>query len=335
MAQSCGDGREFKLREEMDIVKRGGESEFITSVGNSPVCKVGDLNGKAPVNVEPGAVRTATDDPDDDERGDRLGTTTRRTETDTGYVDTTTTRYSEGKPVTRTDQTISPRVKWDDSGKGEYQAGSAQGGSTIWNTRKIEDADAYISEVRAQGGGIEDNPQYSNLRAGLMGYFGQRFKSYTSDDAAWRQLVEDAAEDGVSPLDLLKEGQAGYLGAGGYGSGGSGGGGTSMSYTQANKADVRVLANAVAEEMIGRRISDTEFDRMLKKVRKEEDKSPTVTTRSGKTSRTKEGITDAERQEVLEEVLRENPEWKKYQMDTAALDYTRDFIREQKGKANL
>jgi hypothetical protein len=74
---------------------------------------------------------------------------------------------------------------------------------------------------------------------------------------------------------------------------------------------------------------------MLKKVRKEEDKSPTVTTRSGKTSRTKEGITDAERQEVLEEVLRENPEWKKYQMDTAALDYTRDFIREQKGKANL
>jgi len=38
---------------------------------------------------------------------------------------------------------------------------------------------------------------------------------------------------------------------------------------------------------------------------------------------------------VLEEVLRENPEWKKYQMDVAALDYTRDFIREQKGKANL
>lgn len=333
--QTCGDGREFNLSTEMKIVQQGGESEFITAEGNSPVCKVGDLAGKKPVTAEQDPNKTATND-DPDPRGDRLNSTTRRTQTDRGYVDTTTTSYESGERVTRTSETISPRVKWDDTGKGGYQAGSEQGGYTIYNTRKTEDAEAYIGEVRAQGGGIEDNPQYGNLRAGLMGYFGQRFKTYTSDDAAWRQLVEDAAVQGVSPLDLLKEGQVAYVGAGGYGSGGSGsGGGTSMSYTQANKADVRVLANAVAEEMIGRRITDKEFDRMLKKVRKEEDKSPTITTRSGKTSRTKEGITDAERQEVLEEVLRENPEWKKYQMDTAALDYTRDFIREQRGKANL
>ena len=334
--QSCGDGKEFNVSKEMGIVQRGGESEFITAEGNSPICKVGELSGKAPVTIEPGDERTATDDDDPDPLGRRESSSTRRTETDKGYIDTTTTAYDSGQRRTTTSETISPRVKWDDSGKGGYQAGSEQGGSTIYNTRKTEDAEAYIAEVRAEGGGIEDYQQYSNLRAGLMGYFGQRFDRYTSDDAAWRQLVEDAAEFNVSPLDLLKEGQASYLGAGGYGGGGSGGsGGTSMSYTQANKADVRVLANAVAEEMIGRRINDTEFDRMLKKVRKEEDKSPTVTTRSGKTSRTKEGITDAERQEVLEEVLRENPEWKKYQMDTAALDYTRDFIREQRGKANL
>jgi hypothetical protein len=264
--------------------------------------------------------------------------TTNRTETSTGTKTTTVNKYDTGETRTRTDYDISPTVKWEETQSGYFDRLDKLGGgpATVHNTRKIEDADAYIGEVRAQGGGIEGNPQYSNLRAGLMGYFGQRFKTYTSDDAAWRQLVEDAAAYNVSPLDLLKQGQSAYLGAGGYGSGGSGGGGgTSMSYTQANKADVRVLANAVAEEMIGRRISDKEFDRMLKKVRKEEDKSPTITTRSGRTSRTKEGITDAERQEVLEEVLRENPEWKKYQMDTAALDYTRDFIREQKGKANL
>lgn len=264
--------------------------------------------------------------------------TTNRTETSTGTKTTTVNKYDTGETRTRTDYDISPTVKWEETQSGYFDRLDKLGGgpATVHNTRKIEDADAYIGEVRAQGGGIEGNAQYSNLRQGLMGYFGQRFKTYTSDDAAWRQLVEDAAAYNVSPLDLLKQGQAAYLGAGGYGGGGGGGGGgTSYSYTQANKADVRILANAVAEEMIGRRITDKEFDRMLKKVRKEEDKSPTITTSSGRTSRTKEGITDAERQEVLEEVLRENPEWKKYQMDVAALDYTRDFIREQKGKANL
>jgi hypothetical protein len=70
-------------------------------------------------------------------------------------------------------------------------------------------------------------------------------------------------------------------------------------------------------------------------VRKEEGKSQTISRSSGKTTRTETGITNAEREEVLAEVLRENPEWKKYQMDTASLDYTRDFIREQRTKANL
>ena len=116
---------------------------------------------------------------------------------------------------------------------------------------------------------------------------------------------------------------------------GSGSGGTRYSYTEANEADVRVLANGLAEEMIGRRITEKEFEKLLKRVRKEEGDSPTISRSSGSTTRTEAGITNAEREEVLAEVLRENPEWKKYQMDTASLDYTRDFIREQRAKANL
>ena len=338
--QTCGGDQGFSVIEEGKLLEQGGTSEFVEfSPGGAIVCKVGSLAGKKPETfTEDDDRKPGGGDDDPDSRGDRLSSTTSRTQTDKGYIDKTTTKYANGEQVTRTSETISPRVKWEETESGYFDRLDKLGGgpATIYNTRKTEDAEAYIGEVRAQGGGIEDNPQYSNLRTGLMGYFGQRFKTYTSDDAAWRQLVEDAASFNVSPLDLLKEGQAAYLGSGGYGSGGSGGsGGTSKSYTNANKADVRVLANAISEDMIGRRITDKEFDRMLKKVRKEENKSPTITTRSGKTTRTKEGITDAERQEVLEGVLRENPEWKKYQMDVAALDYTRDFIREQRGKANL
>ena len=262
--------------------------------------------------------------------------TTRQTATSTGTRTTTVNTYDTGEQRTRTDYDISPTVKWEETESGYFDRLDKLGGgpATIHNTRKYEDAEGYIGEVRAQGGGIEDNPQYSNLRAGLMGYFGQRFKTYTSDDAAWRQLVEDAASFNVSPLDLLKEGQAAYLGAGGYGSGGSGGsGGTSKSYTNANKADVRVLANAISEDMIGRRITDKEFDRMLKKVRKEEGKSPTITSSSGNTTRTKQGITNAEREEVMAEILNENPEYREYQMGAGALEYTRQAAEREAAAA--
>ena len=245
----------------------------------------------------------------------------------------------EGNEFTRTERKPGPqRVFFDQIEQFYDRLDRLGGGGLMTNreTKSIDEAKNYINEVRAKGGGVENNPEYAQLVAGIEGYFGVKIKSYTSLDAAFNRLVDDVAAEGGSIMGALEQGRKFRMmpGFGGGGSG-SGSGGTRYSYTEANEADVRVLANGLAEEMIGRRITEKEFDKLLKRVRKEEGESPTISRSSGGTTRTETGITNAEREEVLAEVLRENPEWKKYQMDTASLDYTRDFIREQRAKANL
>ena len=164
--------------------------------------------------------------------------------------------------------------------------------------------------------GARGNPQYDNFQKGLEGYFGQEFMSYTTDQSAWNQMIKIAQYNNVSPWDLLKQGQKDWKPSD-KGGGGGGGGGTRYSYTEMNEADVRVLANEMSEAFIGRRVTDKEFKQLLKKVRKEEGKSPTITTSSGNTTRTKQGITNAEREEVMAEILNENPEYREYQMGAA------------------
>lgn len=115
-----------------------------------------------------------------------------------------------------------------------------------------------------------------------------------------------------------------------YGAGSGGGGGASgpnKFVTERNEADVRILANALAEEMIGRTITEKEFGRMMKKVRRAEADSPRVVSVDGDTQVTEEGVSDAERQEVLQEVLREKPEWQEYQMTTGVLDAMNSAIQ--------
>ena len=173
----------------------------------------------------------------------------------------------------------------------------------------------------------------NNFDKGLEGFFGQKFSAYSTRQTAWNDLIDIAKERGVSPYDLLDFGRKAYRPGGSGGSGGSGG--TTRSFSEANEDDVRLLANNLSEEMIGRRINDKEFERLLSKVRKEEQANPTVTTRSGKTSRTSGGVTTEARNEAMREVLVENPEFKEFQMGEGALRYTQRYIEEQSRKASL
>jgi len=309
---------------------RNGTSSVLKENGGGIVCANGDpIQWKEPADV------------DGDEGGSKVVDRTYgpyRTELSEDGLSSTEVREvisvdDKGNETTRMERKPGPqRVIFDQS---EQYMGDAIR-KPIRATKSIDEAKNYINEVRAKGGGVENNPEYANLVAGVEGYFGVKINSYTSLDAAFNRLVDDVAADGGSIMGALDQGRKFRMmpGFGGGGSG-SGGGGTRYSYTEANDADVRVLANGLAEEMIGRRITEKEFDKLLKRVRKEEGESPTISRSSGKTTRTETGITNSEREEVLAEVLRENPEWKKYQMDTASLDYTRDFIREQRTKANL
>ena len=103
------------------------------------------------------------------------------------------------------------------------------------------------------------------------------------------------------------------------GDGGAGSGPTQFE-TRRNEADVRLLANSLAQEMIGRNIDDDEFSRMMRRVRKAESASPRTISVQGGRQITEEGISDAERQEVLREVLMENPEFETFQGGEGLID---------------
>ena len=74
--------------------------------------------------------------------------------------------------------------------------------------------------------------------------------------------------------------------------------------TEMNVEDLKNIANQTAGMLVGRAVSDDEFDKMLKKVRKAEKKDPRITDSSvdGKNS-IQEGISDAGRQSIIRDAL--------------------------------
>jgi hypothetical protein len=167
----------------------------------------------------------------------------------------------------------------------------------------------------------ERKAEYDMFVSQLRDYSGSKLGTIGSIETAWHGLLKDARRSGVPAMYLLNSGRSGD----GSGSGGSGGGGgsrygTSSSVTHANEADVRVLANTIAENMIGRNLSDKEFSKIYGRFRQGEADSPTVTTTSPGGSVTQQGITAAERQDILEEIIMENPEFSTYQGGEGMLD---------------
>jgi hypothetical protein len=248
-------------------------------------------------------VKTGEDGPDGE-----VSTTVTTNDYGTGTV-TETTPYDE---VLKKDERMAgaPRVTPDRM--------EGPGAESRYETEQYQD------NLLVDGG-------LNNFDKGLEGFFGQKFSAYSTRQTAWNNLIDIAKEKNLSPYDLLDFGRKAYRPDKKAG----GSGGTSRSFSEANEDDVRLLANNLSEEMIGRRINDKEFEKLLSKVRKEEQANPTVTTRTGKTSRTSGGVTTESRNEAMREVLVENPEFKEFQMGEGALRYTQRYIEEQSRKASL
>ena len=165
----------------------------------------------------------------------------------------------------------------------------------------------------------ETKGQYDMFVSQLRDYTGSKLGTVGSVETAWHGLLKDARRSGVPAMYLLEQGSIDGTRGGGSGGGGSRYG-TTSSVTHANEADVRELANTVAENMIGRNLSDKEFDKIYGRFRKGEAASPQVTTTSPGGSVTQQGATPTERQDILEEILMENPEFSTYQGGEGMLD---------------
>jgi hypothetical protein len=91
--------------------------------------------------------------------------------------------------------------------------------------------------------------------------------------------------------------------------------------TVAAESDVRATADAVSMEMLGRGITDQEFERILNRTRKAEIQQPQITRSGTGFSTTEQGLTAQGRQDIIENILAKKPEYQEFQKATTLMSW--------------
>ena len=91
--------------------------------------------------------------------------------------------------------------------------------------------------------------------------------------------------------------------------------------TVAAESDVRATADAVALEMLGRGITDEEFNRILNRTRKAEVEEPQITQAGRGFSTTEQGLTAQGRQDIVTNILSKKPEYQEFQKATTLMSW--------------
>ena len=134
-------------------------------------------------------------------------------------------------------------------------------------------------------------------------------------------------------------GGGGGRSSGGSGGGGGGGGGvsgmaqTSVSYDPLGEGDLKDLANTISMEMLGKGVTEKQWGRILQKVREKEAANPRVTTsQSGvgqSVTSTQPGVSNADRQDVIQNILQKAPQYGDYQKATTLMGFFDQALNER------
>ena len=184
-------------------------------------------------------------------------------------------------------------------------------------TLSWEDATKQLNAIRSAA----KSPNATKAEKDIYATFTKNLKKYSDSDYESRSGEEDAFEG------LLKDAQAGNgnamslldnaFGSGGLGgdSGGGSGGrytGPVSSTTLMNKIDLKSTANAVASAVLGRGITDEEFQKVLKQVRAAERSNPSISTPGVGSNVTEQGLSAEGRQNIVRDFLMKGPEAEDY-----------------------
>lgn len=100
------------------------------------------------------------------------------------------------------------------------------------------------------------------------------------------------------------------------------------SVTLANEDDLRAAADTLGAEILGRAITDDEFQRAFKKIRSAERAQPTVTTSTPGMTVTESGLSAEGRKDIMREVLLQGPEAEDFTLATKMMDLYRKALGE-------
>lgn len=201
------------------------------------------------------------------------------------------------------------------TGEGRYVSGERE--------LSFNQAQKYFYDLRARARGsnatIEDKQEYKGFVDALKGYTNSDFKSIAGENAAFDTVLKDAGSAGVNVFDLLSNAPKGAQDGSGR-SGSRAYTGPTATTTLANERDLRSTADAVASTVIGRGITDEEFQKVLKQVRTAERAEPTVSTSGVGSSVTQSGLSAQGRQDIIRDSLMKGPEAEDYGKATKMMD---------------
>lgn len=101
--------------------------------------------------------------------------------------------------------------------------------------------------------------------------------------------------------------------------------------TRANERDLRATADALASELLGRAVTEEEFQKVLGKVRSAEVAEPTVTTRVPGSTVTQSGLTETGRKDIIREALSKGPEAQEFTQATTMMDLFGKWLERRPG----
>lgn len=192
-------------------------------------------------------------------------------------------------------------------------------------TRK--DSSGWLTNLEA------NNPQDYNAFVGLLrasGFLGPRASSKESirdaTDRAAKQAAARYAAGQTEDVDLIDylfsrvEGPGTDMGGGGRSGRAAAYTGPRTSVTLASERDLRNTADAIASTVLGRGITDEEFQSVLEKVRTAERAEAQVTTGGTAMTTTQAGLSAEGRQDVITRALMQGPEAEEFGRATKMMD---------------
>lgn len=158
----------------------------------------------------------------------------------------------------------------------------------------------------------------------------------------WTKAVDTANREGTTVMDVVAKiaDSVGFTPNGspatGVGSKKSSGGGSGRapayngpvsdtSFQPIGSGDLRSMADQLGMAMVGRGVTDAEFAKMQSAVSAKEKADPTVTTRTpvghNTVTTSTGGVTNADRQDVIQNILAQNPQYGDYQKATTMMNW--------------
>lgn len=188
---------------------------------------------------------------------------------------------------------------------------------------------AAATSNRATGSGLFDDVLQEAERRNLYGDNRVGPMEIAAEIARKQGIIDDDGQYTKKGLALLARETSDDDGSGRYD-------GPVSRVTLQAESDIESTANALALEMLGRTLNNDEIARVTKRIRTAEYAQPDVTTPTGPGGTVaQQGLTAEGRQQILRDVISQNPEFEQFQVDSTVMDATLDYIKKKRAVVDV